>query len=764
MDPYIVGLFLLLAFQAFLFYKTRRSFGRVAKRWKKEVRLDRNSLLNSSDAAKLLDQQLFGEWSYDAQRRLGVVTPLLGVIVTAFKFHNISGLTGDVLDSGILELYSGVLLGASAAVWSQFLLFWIHRDWARFRVSVDLEEESTGITQAAAQFSSGLQFLLADTTTRCMDLLSEVQRTVTSQMQESSKLIENSMRTQEFVAKQIGDVFSQQLSEVIKKSSDATRKALEPYERTLIDNYRAIADAMENVRTLHTSVASTLNQALSGGESLARLSKDLDNVSTSLTAAFVDLSEGAFPSLRLAIGSFSNQVTQFAEGVTRSSLIVSDSTTQFSDLTAGLAAIGDTMRLTAGGLRESSDAFGGQCREMVASQREVHERISENLDRSLEVLGHVAALNHEIASALTVAKEGSGVMEKITADMKTVSGSFEKSVKDLAESGLPTTLELLGGFATGVTDLRSQVQFSAESLQQVTDGFNSAIASLSKSSDSIHSAVIKDIEGLRESAHSLQGINAEISHSLDQAAKSRLAMQTVTSELTATSESLGPALKHLSQQGISGAQRLLEEFSAEVRNLSERMRGSSSTFQTGFGRLERLVEAIEETRLSLEAAASGVNSSSAVFSGALENTSTLLLTSARSLGETLDEEIGEKLVNAQRTLASGLASASESAQDLPDAIRGLSETLKSGKSQIDSLGNVSSEVSSSLSIMRQVVDSLKLSVDRQTESVSHWRAILDAIPESLQVRTDNSVKTLIAHLAEITADVGRLADSVRNSR
>ncbi len=711
-----------------------------------------------------MDQQLFGESSYDAQRRLGVVAPLLGVIGTAFQFLSISELTGDVVDSGILELYSGVALGALASIWSQCLLFGIHRRWARFRVSVDLEEEATGITQAAFEFSSGLQLLLAETATRCMGFLSEVQSTVTSQMQESSKLIEHSMRTQEFVAKQIGDVFSQQLSEVIKRCSDAVRETLEPYERALIDNYRATTDAMENVRTLHTSVASTLNQALSGGESLARLSKDLDNVSTSLTAAFVDLSEGAFPSMRSAIGSFSNQVSEFAEGVTRSSLIVSDSTTQFSDLTAGLAAVGDTMRLTAGGLRESSDAFGGQCREMVASQREVHERIVENLDRSVEVLGHVAALNHEIASALTLAKEGSGVMEKITADMKTVSGSFEKSVKDFAESGLPTSLELLDGFTTGVTDLRSQVQHSADSLQQVTQEFHSTIVSLSMSSHCIHEAVIKDIEGLRESAHSLQGINAEISHSLDQAAKSRLAMQTVTSELTATSESLGPALKHLSQEGISGAERLLEEFSAEVRNLSERMRVSSSTFQTGFGRLERLVKAIEETRLSLEAAASGVNSSSAVFSGALENTSTLLLTSARSLGETLDEEIGEKLVNAQRTLASGLASASESAQDLPDAIRGLSETLKSGKAQIDSLGNVSSEVSSSLSIMRQVVDSLKLSVDRQTESVSHWRAILDAIPESLQVRTDNSVKTLIAHLAEITADVGRLADSVRNSR
>ena len=96
----------LSAFQGLLCFKTISGFNRVALRWKKELSLERNALLNSSDAARLLDQQLSGEWSYDAQRRIGVVAPLLGVIGTAIQILRVTDFSRTDMFQHIPGIYN----------------------------------------------------------------------------------------------------------------------------------------------------------------------------------------------------------------------------------------------------------------------------------------------------------------------------------------------------------------------------------------------------------------------------------------------------------------------------------------------------------------------------------------------------------------------------------------------------------------------------------------------------------------------------------
>lgn len=754
----------LSAFQGLLCFKTISGFNRVALRWKKELSLERNALLNSSDAARLLDQQLSGEWSYDAQRRIGVVAPLLGVIGTAIQFLRVTDFSRTDMFQQIPGIYNGIACGAFAAVVSQALMFFIHRRWVKFRINVDLADDSTGITQAAAYFSNGLQRLLADTEDRCARLMLDVQEKIAARTERTAEILELSMKNQEQVTLTVGDVFSRHLSDAIAHSALTARTTLEPLERALLENHRTITAAMRETLELHTAVSTTLKDALRGGESLAQLSDRLDAVSEKLTDTVVHFSDSSIPVVQSALSRFSASVVQFTEGVEHSTEAVTASSTQFTEFTGSLTNVGIQMQESSNDLRSSSTLFAKQCEGVADSHAKTHAAISEGLAKSVEVLSQVAKLGTQIAASLELAKEGSGAIERVSQDMKTVSASFETSVQALAESGLPRALDLMNHFTSGVIDLRTQVQNSTEVVRQSTVAYTAVMQSLSDSQESIRAAVLRDIEGITQSTASLKAINTEFVASLQCAAQSRDALTSVTRNLEAASQQLAPSLEELTKNGLPKAQAIMGDFVTHVVRLGESIQRSSTSLNSGSGGFDNFISKLKETSDSLSIASTGMQSCSDQFGGSLVQLSNTLTASATSLSDAVDKQLGGKLLRAQAGLAEGLELAAKSAEKLPSALSALNTTLSNAGSQIDGVGSMSTQVAASVTKMRDTVDSLSSSIDRQRDVVSDWRGILDAIPNSLQVRTESSVKALVAHLAEITAEVGKLVVSIRESR
>ncbi|MFM8479404.1 MAG: hypothetical protein ACKOEO_26745, partial [Planctomycetaceae bacterium] len=569
---------------------------------------------------------------------------------------------------------------------------------------------------------------------------------------------------QEQVALTIGDVFSRHLSDAIAHSASTARATLEPLERALLENHRTISAAMRGTVELHTAVSTTLKDALRGGVSLAQLSDRLDAVSEKLTATVDHFSDSSIPAVQSALARFSASVVHFTEGVEHSTEAVTASSAQFTEFTGSLTNVGVQMQESSNVLRSSSTFFAEQCEGMAQSHQQTHAAISEGLAESVTVLNQVAELGTQIAASLELAKEGSGAIEQVSRDMKIVSESFGKSAQDLAESGLPKALEMMNHFTSGVLDLRTQVQNGTEAVRQSTEGYTVVLKFLSDSQESIRAAVLRDIEGITQSAESLKAINTEFVASLQCAAQSRDALTSVTRNLEAASRQLAPSLEELTKNGLPKAQNIMGDFFTHVVRLGESMQKSSTSLNDGSGGFDNFISKLKETSDTLSIAATGMQSCSGQFGGSLVQLSNTLTALATSLSDVVDQQLGDRLLRVQVDLAKGLESAANSAKELPSALSALKSTLSNAGSQINGVGSMSNEVVASVTKMRDTVDSLSSSIDRQREVVSDWRGILDAIPNSLQVRTESSVKGLVAHLAEITAEVGKLAISIRESR
>lgn len=755
---------LLFSFQVFLCIKTISGFNRVALRWKKELALERNALLNSSDAARMLDQQLSGEWSYDAQRRIGIVAPLLGVIGTAIQFLGVSDFSRSDTFKEIPGIYIGIACGAFIAVISQVSMFLIHRRWVKFRLNVDIADDSSGITQAAAYFTNGLQRLLADTESRCSRMISDVQEKIIVRTERTAELLELSIRNQEEISKTFDTAFNKHLSDAISHSVSAARVTLEPLEQALLESHRTITAAMRETVELHTAVSSTLKDALRGGESLSQLSEKLDAVSNKLSATVDHFSDSSIPVVHSALSRFSASVLQFTEGVEHSTEAVTASSSQFTAFTGSLNGVGIQMQDSSNDLRNSSTLFVAQCKCMAESHLQTHNEISALLVQSVNVLNRVAELGNEIAGSLSLAKESSDAIEQVSRDMQSVSISFGNSVQILAESGLPKALDMMNYFTSGVIDLRTQVQYGTEAVRQSTESYANIMQSLSESRDSIREAVLRDIEGVTQSTETLKAINTEFISSLKSAERSRNVLRDVTQSLEVTSQHLTPSLEELTRNGILKAQAIMGDFVTHVLRLGESMQRSSLSLNSGVGGLENLILKLEATSNNLTAASTALQSCSDQFGGSLLQLSHSLTASATTLSNAVDHQIGDRLSQVQIDLADGLESAAKSAKALPSAMSALEKTLSNAGSQIASVGPISTQVSASVAKLRDSVDSLSSSIDRQSGVVADWRSILDAIPSSLQVRTESSVKALVAHLAEITTEVGKLAIATRESR
>lgn len=745
-------------------------FPRFVERWNREVRLDRNALLDSSDLTKLLDQFLLGDPWYDFLRRVSIIAPLAGVVYTAIQFGMLEkglgvGAGTDFGDLSVVsKLYEGVAAGAAVAGLNQLMLFVVQMRWRKYRMSADLKSGSTNVNSTAARFSTGLQNLLAETQDRCSRMLDEMHARTSENTRVSSERLESAASMQLRLGTELTATFRQRLDEALRHATEEAVQAVAPIHRSIVEHGRLLGKVMAETGRLHSDLAGVLELSRERGDTLSSLVDRLTGTVQQLESSFSAMASTEIPLIRQRLSEFSADVQGMGASVKLSVDELNSSSEQLSSFMGAVGTAGGEIAKASAALRDSAAFFGTECRDAAASLQLHHSDMKSNMQGSLEAMRTMLELNSQVSGTLKQASASTSVLREVTDRMGEVSKSLSQSTEMLSESGLPRALSLMDSFGEDVGKLRDQVAITTESVTQASLRLSSFYEKLQISGDELQELIKGEREMLRTSVNEMLKFNNEFPQALQQVIAGGRSIRDASQTLEAVSSQLSVFFAELIKTGIPEARNVVQGFSANVMDFASQVREGTQSVTAGAGAFSTFLSSIGTSGSALSTVATQVRESTGSFSKSVSDAGTSLQTAVGRLDAAIEGELVVRLRALHSELENGLQQTRDISVQISPAMQQLSQAASAASGTLQGIGKVSSDVSGSVQGMATTVTALTKSLEDQKAVLAKWGSIVESVPKALKDQTDGVLKDMIAQFGQIIRTMHDQSQHIGKSR
>jgi flagellar biosynthesis/type III secretory pathway protein FliH len=357
------------------------SFPRVVAEWNREVRRGRNSLLSSTELRQLLTRILQRSVPYEVLRRLTVVMPLVGVLLTWWKFGEVAG--GDsqlsVMLSSSQNLFHGVASGAVLAMVNQLMLVLVHYCWERYCGSVDLPEDVTSITAATAVFSAGLRDALRETVARCDSLVTGMQASIRDRSDVVDQLLQQTMESQRQLAQQISEDFRTRMDEAVRSATEQAADLVQRGHQQCVQSQQQYRQSIQANLQLQEATSASLQQSRAGSESLTQIAQALNDTARQVTQVCGQLDVGTVRDVGRAVDLLTGTLDQLQQQTDASRAELQRSVDRCRGLEEGLSAAETNLGDATVTLSQSVAAFTARCEAAEKRILKTVRRVEQSL-------------------------------------------------------------------------------------------------------------------------------------------------------------------------------------------------------------------------------------------------------------------------------------------------------------------------------------------------------------------------------------------------
>lgn len=305
------------AAQIFVVYKAAVALTGVEADWLNWVRDKSHERFTREEMFQQLDQLTLNNGWRLMLRRLGVIAPLIGVVITAIGFQNINELqeTSAPIDElsyseimrGLSPLYGGVLAGAILAIINQFLMQYLDHLAVQLRSRCEAHRTVDGADPVNAALQT-LSQVITDIAEAARTQLQQAVTEAEAQMHGVARSVQSAAEIIDSI-RNAGDDIYREVGPALSEAVTAFSQAAEECGKNAKD-FAAVG------QTLEKSAASVQ----SGAQNLAASSGAINSQLDSLNSEIKKLSEAvAQQNANTQLDRLSSEITRLSESMAQRS-------------------------------------------------------------------------------------------------------------------------------------------------------------------------------------------------------------------------------------------------------------------------------------------------------------------------------------------------------------------------------------------------------------------------------------------------------------